>query len=137
MKPPCLAGSSRGFSLLEMLVAFTIMAFSLAALYQASGGAVRTLGETDQYQRATLLAQSLLSTRDGVPPAGWQDTGRSGGLEWRVSSAPFASPLADPLAPKLHKVDIVVGWEDRRGPRQFSVSTLLPQVASAPGSNAR
>ena len=33
-----------GFSLLELLVAFVIMAFSLGMLYQASGGTVRHLG---------------------------------------------------------------------------------------------
>ena len=56
-----------GFSLLELLVAFVIMAFSLGMLYQAAGGTVRSLGDTEQQLRASMLAQSVLNSRDSVP----------------------------------------------------------------------
>lgn len=123
---------ARGLSLLEMLVALAIMAFSLGMLYQASGGAVRSVEDTEQQQRAALLAQSLLNTRDSVPPAGWSEQGRSAGFAWRVQSAPFATGHAGPKAPPLHQVDVLVEWNDRRGARQLALQTLLPQ-ASLPG----
>lgn len=126
-----------GFSLLELLVAFVIMAFSLGMLYQASGGTVRSLGDTEQHLRATVLAQSLLAARDSVPEAGWNESGASGGLTWRVSSAPFRTDVGDPKVPPLQQVDLVIGWSGRQGPRQLELSTLLPQARPAPGASVR
>lgn len=122
-----------GFSLLELLVAFVIMAFSLGMLYQASGGTVRTLGDTEQHLRATVLAQSLLSARDSVPESGWNESGQSAGFSWRVGSAPFRTDVTDPKVPQLQQVDIVIGWTDRRGPRELALSTLLPQAKPPAG----
>jgi general secretion pathway protein I len=123
-----------GFSLLELMVAFVVMAFSLGMLYQASGGTVRSLGDTDQHQRAAMLAQSVLNSRDSVPESGWNEAGESAGLAWRVSSAPFATNVDSPKAPPLQQVQIVVAWTDRRGPRRIELTTLLPQAKPAPGA---
>ena len=124
-----------GFSLLELLVAFVIMAFSLGMLYQASGGTVRALADTEQHLRATVLAQSLLNSRDNVPEAGWNESGESAGFAWRVSSAPFRTDVSDPKVPLLQQVAIVIGWTDRRGPRQLELSTLLPQAKAPPAGS--
>jgi general secretion pathway protein I len=122
-----------GFSLLELLVAFVIMAFSLGMLYQASGGTVRSLGDTEQHLRATVLAQSVLNSRDSVPEAGWNEAGQSAGFAWSVSSAPFRTEVTDPKVPPLQQVEIVIGWNDRNGPRQLALSTLLPQARPPAG----
>ena len=63
--------SVRGFSLLELLVALSIMSMSLGLLYQASTGALRGVGDLALDQRANLLAKSIIETRDAVPEAGW------------------------------------------------------------------
>ena len=124
-----------GFSLLELLVAFVIMAFSLGMLYQASGGAVRSVADTEQHLRATMLAQSVLNSRDSVPQNGWNESGESAGLTWRVASAPFRTPVDSPKSPALQEVQIVVGWNDRNGPRRLDLSTLLPQTSAPPGGS--
>ena len=129
-------GSSRrqrGFSLLELLVAFVIMAFSLGMLYQASGGTVRSVADTEQQMRATVLAQSVLNSRDNVPEAGWNEAGQTAGFAWRVNSAPFRTEVSDPRVVTLQQVQIVIGWTDRRGPRQLALSTVLPQAKVPPG----
>jgi general secretion pathway protein I len=123
----------RGFSLLELLVAFVIMAFSLGMLYQASGGTVRSVADTDQYLRASILAQSVLNSRDTVPQTGWNEAGQSAGLAWRVSSSPYVTGVDSPKAPPLQQVEIVVAWTDRHGPRQLALNTLLPQAKPATG----
>ena len=122
-----------GFSLLELLVAFVIMAFSLGMLYQASGGTVRNLGDTDEHLRASILAQSVLNSRDSVPVTGWNEAGQSAGLAWRVSSSPFATGIDSAQAPPLQQVQIVVAWTDRHGARQLELNTLLPQAKPTPG----
>ena len=57
----------RGFTILELLVAFAIMSIALGMLYRAAGGSVRAVGEMERYQRATVLAESILAMRDAVP----------------------------------------------------------------------
>jgi general secretion pathway protein I len=125
----------RGFSLLELMVAFVVMAFSLGMLYQASGGTVRSLGDTDQHLRASILAQSLLDSRDNVPEAGWNEAGQSAGFAWRVASERFQTDFEGPKSPPLHQVRIVIAWTDRRGARQLELTTLLPQAKPAPGAS--
>lgn len=126
----------RGFSLLELLVAFVIMSFSLAMLYQASGGTVRNLDETEKYQRAALLAQSLLNSRDGVMRAGWNESGRAGSFDWKVSTAPFSTGFNDSRAVPLHELQVVIAWSSNRGARELVVRTLLPQIDGPAGGTA-
>ena len=124
----------KGFSLLELLVAFVIMAFSLGMLYQASGGTVRNLGDVESHQRAVILARSILNSRDAVPEMGWNEGGESAGFAWRVSSTRFAGGISDSRVPVLQEVQIAVEWADRRGARRLELKTLLPQLAPMPGA---
>lgn len=126
-----------GFSLLELLVAFVIMAMSLGMLYRASGGTVRSIGDTEQALRASLLAQSLLNARDAVPETGWQEAGESAGIGWQVRSAPFRSTISGPDVVVLHQVRVRLAWTDARGAQQAEYSTLLPQAKAAAGGPLR
>ena len=116
-----------GFTLLELLVAFAIMAMSLGMLYRASGGGARSVGEIENYQRAVLLAESVLALRDVVPQGGWNETGESAGFAWRVSSVPFGDPSRAPGLVKLQEVRIAVSWNESARPKVFELNTLLPQ----------
>ena len=130
--------SVRGFSLLELLVALSIMSMSLGLLYQASTGALRGVGDLDLDQRANLLAKSIIETRDAVPEAGWNESGRAAEMDWQVSSAIYPTATAnDPAVPRLHEVRVVVAWGSGRGPRRLELHTLLPQQRVIPGAVRR
>ena len=132
---PLARRASRGFSLLELLVALSIMAMALGLLYQASTGALLGVGDLDMDQRANVLAQSILEARDAVPAAGWNESGRAAKMDWVVGSAPYETAVSreTPAAPRLHEVHVVVEWDSRRGRRRLELHTLLPQQRPQPG----
>ena len=126
----------QGFTLLELLVAFAIMALSLGMLYRASGSGARSVVDIEHYQRAVILGESLLALRDAVPEQGWNQTGESAGYNWRISSAPYATAITGPNVPPLHEISIVITWADADRQRQFTLNTLRPQrMPPEPGRN--
>ena len=110
--------SHQGLSLLEMLVALSIMSVSLVVIYQAVAGSARGIGQVESSQRALLLAESLLDTYMAVPPQGVQEQGEEGIYVWSVSSQPESA-----LSPDLHHLHIRIQWQSR----QLVLDTLRPQ----------
>ena len=129
---------ARGFSLLEILVAFAIMAMSLGLLYQVMGGNARSTAGLAERERAALLAESLMAAYELVPPEGVSDSGETAGYAWRVASAPFPTPAnSRPEAARLHELSIVVRWQNGGEPREFALSTLRPERLPLPGAALR
>lgn len=116
----------RGFSLLEVLVAVSIMAFSLGALYQAAGGSVRSVQRADQRTQALLLAQSLLDAHDTVPAAGLDARGEEAGLRWRLSATPYPTDFEQSPGWRLYRVSVIVGVAGGDPAKAVSLATLLP-----------
>lgn len=117
---------SHGFSLLEVLVALSIMAFGLAAIYQVSGSSVKAMHDDERYTYAIVLARSLLDRQQTLPTPGWRDSGTTeDGFHWRITSTPIESQAEPP--PPLHEVRIDVGWPDARRDRHVTLYTILPE----------
>jgi general secretion pathway protein I len=119
----------RGLSLLELLVAFAIMAIALGMLYKASGSSARSVSEAASYQRAMSLAESLLSMRDAVPAQGWNEAGQSAQFSWKIHSQPYATLASQGnlAAPVLHAVEVGVEWSEGTRLRRIDLHTLRPQ----------
>ena len=119
----------RGFSLLEVLVAFTILAMLLAALFQVFSGGLRAARAGESYTRATVIAQSRLAAlgteqplREGVFSGTTDDA-----YGWRVTVSPYLDeqlPEIDRLLLPL-TVTIEVFWEDGGSPRTLSLTSML------------
>lgn len=119
-----------GFSLLEVLVALSIMALSLGALYQAAGGGVRGVQEADQRTRALMLAQSLLDAHSVVPAGGVDEAGEEAGFRWRLTALPF--PTGQEQAPgwPLYRIEAVVAWGADGRNKEVRLASLLPERSS-------
>jgi len=88
-----------GFSLLEVLVAFVILALVATAIFGLYGGALRTVSTSEEWSRALLVAESRLALAASVQPlregseAGTDDDGR---IAWQTAVAPYVVPDANP-----------------------------------------
>lgn len=126
-----------GFSLLELLVAFAIMAMSLGLLYRVAGGSARHVNDVTQYQQATWLAESLLASRSTVSTSGWNESGDSAGFKWQVRSTPYASGINSLSAVPLHTIQLSISWSAGSHPGQFDLVTLMPERKPQPGEVLR
>ena len=121
--------SCRGFSLLEVLVAFTILAMLLGALFQVFSAGLHAARSGDRYTRATVIAQSQFAAL-GVEQA-LQEGITSGTTDdeyhWRVTvhaydddQLPETGLVMQPLA-----IDVEVFWEEGGAPRTLTLTSML------------
>lgn len=120
--------AERGFSLLEIVVAFTLMALSLAVLMQAFGGGVHLLGNAERLAQAASLAQSQLA-RVGteVPLAEGEYQGEwSPDYRWQIKVAPLSlpPPLAQHPRWQLFQIEVAVNWVEASRQRGYRLTTL-------------
>jgi len=122
----------RGFSLLEILIAFSILALSLGILLKIFSAGVNTAGVAEEYTAAVQIAESLMAGAGIEAPL---QAGETSGLEnekyhWQVSVNPFQfmaeKELDAAILPViLFKVKVTVNWGDGNSDdRQVELITL-------------
>ncbi len=131
-----LGSGTAGFTLLEVLVALTILVLAVGSLSQAFSGGINTAGAVDGYTRAVAIAESRLA-RIGVdtPLEEGQSEGDAGeGFRWSVSVQPYE--LLGETDPshllRLYDVEVAVSWGDSTARRSFSLRTLKLAENSEP-----
>jgi len=62
--------SNRGFTLLEVMIAMTILAITLVAVYRSQSQSISMAGDSRFLTTASLLAQSRMAVLDAADPAG-------------------------------------------------------------------
>ena len=134
----------RGFSLLEILVAFSILALSLGVLMQIFSGSLRNADVTHDQAQAVVLAQSLLTAAGAETPlAPGESSGvHAGKFRWLLRVSPFVdkaragetAAIRQTLALDLWEVTASVAWGGLAGSpeRAVSLSTLRVQPVVNP-----
>ena len=126
-----------GFSLLEVLVAFVILALVGTALFQLFGGALRNASVADEYSRAALVAESRLTAAavENTPlrEGGDQGTTDDGKYSWETKIEAYVPPgttadqdrLAQSAAVRLFRISVSVSWPGMAGAqRSISLATV-------------
>lgn len=136
---PCFARRPRarisGFSLLEVLVAFIIVAVVATALFRLFGGALGNASAADEWTRALLVAQNRLVLAAALPLREATDAGTEadGRIAWRTAITPYLPPDPNPdheraseaMPTRLYRVTVDVQFPGIAGqPRTLSLSTL-------------
>ncbi|HEY8094979.1 MAG TPA: type II secretion system protein [Methylobacter sp.] len=134
------ANRQRGFSLLEILIAFSILALSLGILLKIFSAGVNTAGVAEEYTAAVQIAESLMA-QTGVEALLQpnQATGlKDEKYQWQVVVSPFqftAENLDVTTMPVvLFKVKVIVSWgNDNAGDGVYAASQSGAGAANAGG----
>lgn len=132
------ARNERGFSLLEVLAAFVILALVGTALFRIFAGALGNASLSDEYSKATLYAENQLATLgvDAPPREGTnQGASEDGKYSWSTRIDPFNPPLgnvapeqdhsAEAMPVRLWRLGVTVRWPGVAGnDRSVALSTV-------------
>lgn len=133
---------ARGFTLLEVLLAFVIFSISFAVVLQIISGSIRNTMRSKQYTEVALIAQSVMDTvgLDIPLEEGGQASGESGEYTWYLEiytyepaeegGANFESLLiADLTGIELLQVELFVEWGEAPADRSRRFSTIKAMLA--------
>ena len=127
LKIPGTPRSSDGFSLLEVLVAFSILALSLGVLMQLFSGGMRNTLVGASYSRAVDLAESTLALAGSeilLQPG--RHSGSEKDLHWELDIQLYIPEelQAPPAGIEAFRVSARVEWGDSGQERSLSLDTL-------------
>jgi general secretion pathway protein I len=138
-------GRGRGFTLLELLLAFVVFALGFATVLEILSGSMRNTVRARHYSEAALTAQSLMDQVGLETPLqdGYTANGESGEYQWEIEIYNYANTgenthsveLAELTGIDLLQVDLLITWG--KPPREqtwhFStVRSLLPNRGIEP-----
>ena len=135
-RPPSIAAARRrGFSLLEILVAFVILALVATALYGSFSGSLKNVSAADEWSRAALVAENRLAMAAMAVPlkeGGDRGSDDDGRITWETRIAPYVTPDTSPelaaasemIPTRLMRVSVDVHFPGPNGERSLSLATV-------------
>lgn len=126
--------SSAGFTLIEILVAFTVAALLLGALYQVFSTGLRSSGSAEHYADAVLLAESGLDALVGTAVVVGETTDRFGIYERRtnIRARPDLASSNAQMAIAPYEIEVRVAWREGVRERAVQLSTVRPGPRERP-----
>lgn len=120
-----MTSNSRGFSIVEVLVAIIILTIGLLALAQSSGAVTTMIGRGKQDTRAAALAQTQLETlRQQAAAATPKCTGLAGGSRTEAATGSVITWTVAGTGDS-REVTVAVNYRISRGTRTETVRAIL------------
>jgi len=120
--------SLSGFTLIEVLVAFAILAVTSVALLRLFSGGFDSARVSEAHVLATLAAESTLAAvGTELPLVVGETSGRlNTGMTWHldIHAAEGVQPANDKRSQQLYEVVVTVSWSQDNGERSVSLVSL-------------
>lgn len=137
--------ASGGFSLIEVLVAFAVLAVALTLLLGTLSGATGQVRNAADASRAALHARSLLAQTgvgEVLQPGQQQGGFEEGRYRWQLDITPYTDPAAPPQAAmtpgptgaRLLHLRLSVDWGDGAPAQRLQIDSLRLVQADNAGS---
>lgn len=127
-------GRQSGFTLIEIIIAFAVLALALTLLLGTLSGSARQVRDSADSGRAALYAQSLLAQTgvgEVLQPGTRDGEFDDGKYRWTMQISDYADPLRpqqdalqNPGAPHLLRLALTVEWGNDEPRRHLSLETL-------------
>lgn len=125
--------SEAGVSLLEILIAVSLLGIGFTAIFSGFSTALRAISRVDHYARVTDFAENKLNElvvdprlEPGQEVSGVSDSG----LRWRARSELVArrpGPSLDQPV-QLMRIEVQVFWNTTKGSQSFALQTLKLRI---------
>lgn len=112
-----------GFTLIEVMTALVIFSVAIIAFIQSTGTTTAIQSDLVASERAAMLARNVM-----------EETRLSGTLEEETQSGDFededaayawSTDVEESETKNLMKVTVTISWNDGRGKKDYSLSTLM------------
>lgn len=125
----CPRRRSRGYTLIEVLVAFMILALALTVLLRIFSGGVRNIGVTSDYAEAVLIGESRLATAgiDETLAPGETSGVEGDGFHWTRRVTRYEPAMDYPThveGTRAYFVTVTVTWPNGDKKRSIDLSTV-------------
>ena len=134
-----LRAHSDGYTLIEVLVAFTILALALTVLLRIFSGGLRNVSVSADYAQAVLIAESQLAAAEaGNTLSAGVTHGKAGErFEWTRTVSdytPFPGYAVSAKNIPAYRVSVSVEWPHGNSTRSIDLATVRLLHAEEPGS---
>ncbi len=125
---------TRGFTLLEVLVALTILGLGFSAVFAGISGSVRSMERARNVDQRVELAREKLSELDLLQKIRPSDsaTGQfADGTRWTLQSSPFIASVKDgpqPNAASIIRIVLTIEWMGRNGTQKQVIESYRYQL---------
>jgi len=130
------AGQS-GFTLLEILVAVTILALALGSVFRLFGSSLRSIENSNGYSRAVVLGEQMM-TQILFDEAAFPPEPRSGRFDqnpaysYTLESSLYEKPIGrtddEQNMLETYLLRLKVGWMEENKPKSVTLTTLKTVV---------
>jgi prepilin-type N-terminal cleavage/methylation domain-containing protein len=118
--------AERGFTLIEIMVAMTVMAFAVVYLVQLFSANLRMIGTSQDYMDALTRAEAAMREiveGDKIEEKSWkEETDRGYQVEVSVSEA--QKERTENLPIKLLQIEMIFSWEKAMRKKSLTLRTL-------------
>jgi general secretion pathway protein I len=123
----------RGFTLLEILVATTIMGIAVVGLLSSLSTSMRNAAHVTDADRAAQIARNKMEELVSDANLPFQ-ANLSGTIDpttsWAAQIAPFEAPQTQPGALILQRISLVISWRSGANQRQYPLEAY--RIAEIP-----